>query len=47
MSRPQFAHFRRFACVDILFFREEKKREKYYNLYSKESDVTYYFICML
>ena len=47
MSRPHSAHFSRFACVDILFCREEKKREKSYNLYSKESDFTYYFICML
>ena len=45
MSRPRFAHFSRFACVNILFCREEKKREKYYNLYSKESYFT--FICML
>ena len=47
MSRPHSAHFSRFASVDILFCREEKKREKSYNLYSKESDFTYYFIYML
>ena len=47
MSRPHSAHFSRFASVDILSCREEKEREKSYNLYSKESDFTYYFICML